>query len=562
METVGIRDVVAGDVLSVARGELFPVDVDLPPETGAQVALDWITGESRPVMVAPGGRVQAGAFLVGTRAVTGRAVTDYCHSTLAPLLTGVTGNGAADAGADTSAGSFWQRVSKSWVSGVLAAAGLGFFVWLPQGGARAMEVAVSLLVVTCPCAIGVAWPLASEFARSRMRQKGFFTRRGHVLDRLHRIRHLVFDKTGTLTLGGLSLRRPEQLSALKPETRSALGALVAPSGHPVAVGIDQALGRTRLEGGLSEVPRSGGGGESAREVPGRGLELTRGDGVWRLGQPAWALSGAPPAPGAKPRADQESVSTDDIEAPRALLTKDGHQVAAFDFDEPLRPGVQSDIQTLVGAGYSIRILSGDAPGRVAAVCERLALSQDVGQGNLRPVDKAASVSRGEAAEMTMMLGDGVNDALAFDKVGLAGTVAIDRPVLPGRSDFFLVGDGLQGVVAALVESHHLLRVRRWLLGFAIAYNVLAVGVCFLGWMTPLRAAVSMPLSSLVVVSATVWAMRRPRQALAVLAAERLLPVEAPSVAQVIGPPSPAKRVKARAVAWNRPGRIEHFEDAS
>jgi Cu2+-exporting ATPase len=371
---------------------------------------------------------------------------------------------------------FWDRLARRWVLAVLTIAATGSAAWLWRAGAgRALDVAVSLLVVTCPCAIGIALPLGYELVQARLRRAGFFARSTDLLDRLERVRCVVFDKTGTLTSGCLELAEPAVIAALEPEARDAAYNLACRSGHPVAMALARALGTA---GARYD--------QSARtaEVMGRGVEGRFADGArWRLGRWDWAFASAgaasPPAP----------------EQRATVLAREGRLVARFETREALRPDARAQVQALTAAGYEAWIVSGDVPSRVAALGAVLGLPSHHVLGGCSPEGKAAALDAIGAAD-AVYVGDGVNDALAFDHALAAGTVAIERPVLPGRSDFFLVGDSLAPLGQALAAARRLRVVVRRVLRISIAYNAFAVTSCLLGLMTPVRAAIFMPASSI------------------------------------------------------------------
>jgi Cu2+-exporting ATPase len=380
---------------------------------------------------------------------------------------------------------FWDRLARRWVLQVLAVASLGLVLWLPAGAGPALDVAVSLLVITCPCAIGIALPLAYEIVQTRLRAAGFFVRAPDLLDRLERVRTLIFDKTGTLTLGRLELAEPRQLEALAPEARDVAYDLACRSGHPVAAALARSLERAgaRFDPGAQVI-----------EVPGQGLRCTRtaGDGPpveWRLGRPSWA-------------AGQDGA----CEFDRTVLARDGVPVARFGFRELLRLDAASELAALRAEGHDLHLLSGDAPARVEALARTLGLPADRAHGGLSPEDKAAAVAALDRGD-TLYLGDGINDSLAFEQALCAGTVAVDRPVLPGKSAFFIAGEGLLPLRRALAEARQLRRVARRVLALSLSYNVVAVSICLAGVMSPLRAAISMPLSSLGILLFTLWQLR-------------------------------------------------------
>lgn len=463
LETVRAPQVRHGDRLLVAPGELIPVDATLNDDE-ARVSTDWITGEPRPRVVSAGAVVPAGSFNGGDAAITVCAVTDFADSSLGALLRQVAPRQGA-----TQTVRFWDRLARRWALGVLLIAATGSGLWLWRAGAgRALDVAVSLLVVTCPCAIGIALPLAYELVQARLRRAGFFARSTDLLDRLERVRRVVFDKTGTLTLGRLELAEPGVVAALAPDARDAAYNLACRSGHPVAMALAKALAAAGAR--YDERART-------VEVMGRGVEGRLADGAtWRLGRSDWAADDAP-------------------EHRATVLSRAGRAVARFQTREALRPDARAQVQALTAAGYDAWIVSGDVPSRVATLGAVLGLPVHHVIGGCSPEGKAAALDAIGAAD-AIYVGDGVNDALAFDHALAAGTVAIERPVLPGRSDFFLVGDSLAPLGQALAAARRLRVVVKRVLGISLAYNAFAVTSCLLGVMSPVRAAIFMPASSI------------------------------------------------------------------
>jgi Cu2+-exporting ATPase len=434
-----------GDTLLIAPGELVPVDAVLVRGEG-RVSLEWISGESRPLAVAHGARIQAGGFNAGDSALELKALTRLDGSALPKLLE----RGAAGPTADV----FWNRLARGWSARVLAVAAFGFVLWLPHGVHRALSVAAALLVVTCPCAIGLAIPLAYELVQARLKRLGFYARSDDLLDRLRHVRKVLFDKTGTLTMSRLEL---EAMPALTPAQRDAAYSLACGSAHPASA----CLARELLAAGASLDPRL-----QARELAGAVVE----GGAWKLGR--------------RPNAEAGTG-----------LFHEGREVAAFRFREALRPYAGAQVGALAAAGYEVWLLSGDEPGRVAALARRLGLEPSRARAAQTPGDKAAAVVALDRRD-TLFVGDGVNDAPAFAEAFCAGTPAVDRPVMPSRAGFFFVGEGLGALAAALALSKELHRVVRRIVAASLAYNVVAVAAALCGLVTPLRAAVFMPLSSL------------------------------------------------------------------
>jgi Cu2+-exporting ATPase len=213
------------------------------------------------------------------------------------------------------------------------------------------------------------------------------------------------------------------------------------------------------------------------EEPGRGLSWRRPDGEWRLGRADWAVAGATER--------------------HAVFSRDGVVLASLATREALRPDARREVATL-SQGHGVWLLSGDAQPRVTALAEALGIPADHALGGLSPEAKAERVRAIDRRD-TLFLGDGVNDALAFEAAFTAGTPAIDRPVMPSKSDFFLIGEGLAPLQQALASAMHLRRAVLRILGISVAYNVVAITASLLGLMSPVSAAISMPASTLALI---------------------------------------------------------------
>ncbi len=463
------------DVLLVAPGDLVPVDAILA-NASASFSLDWINGESRPRRYAAGETVPAGAFLVDDEAQLLRTTTAFESSPLRELLRAPA---APDAGARASA--WWQRLTKIYVASLLVVAAAGLLGWWATTGdlSRALGVATSLLIVTCPCAFGIATPLAYEMVQSALRRKGLFIRRASFLDRARDVRHVVFDKTGTLSTGALALANPEAIAGLTEDARRALVDMVSRSSHPKSSALREALGA------IGEIEATA----RVTEHPGRGLEMTRDGRRWRLGDLRWACDeGTPP----DARFD-------------VTLSEDGRPVAGFRTTERLRKDAAREVRGLIDDGYDVSLLSGDAQGRVDAAAAACGVAADRAFGGRDPHAKATFLETHDAAH-TLFVGDGVNDALALDRALVSGTPAVDRPFVPARADFFFVTPGLAPIRLALRSSRALAQVVRADLAIALVYNAATVGWALAGRMSPLACAVLMPLSSLTTIAATVAAL--------------------------------------------------------
>ncbi len=474
IETTRCTELRAGDRLVLAPGDLVPIDATLASET-ASFSLDWINGESRARTYAIGELVPAGAFLASAQATTLVARDDFDRSPLVDLLRTPIARSADGA----MSAPWWRTLSKWYVAGVLAAAAIGFVGWMiaSRDFGRSLEIATAVLVVTCPCAFGIATPLAYDLVLAGLRRAGLFVRSAGFLDRAERVTRVVFDKTGTLTSGTLRLASTDALAALAPSDLRALATMVAVSGHPKSVAVHRALTETRVE------PR---GALAVCETPGRGLSLRVGGVEYRLGAPSWV------APSADARGD-------------LAFGAGGHLLADLVTEESLRPDAASEVAALCATGYEVWLLSGDEPARTAQTARVAGIPEARAVGGTSAEGKAAWVEAHDRAD-TLMIGDGINDSLVVAQSFCSGTPAIDRPFMAARSDFYFVTPGLRCVRLALVAARKLGAVRRRNLALALAYNVLSISLAYAGVMSPLACAVFMPASSLTTILATTFSL--------------------------------------------------------
>ena len=468
-KTVACSELRKGDVIAVAHEDLVPLDAVLQRPDEASFSLDWINGESRARVFRRGDTVPAGAFLASRAATELTAVCDFEESPLPDLL-----RTPIERPSDAAMSMPWWRVvAKRYVAFVLAAAAVGFFGWLlvTHDLPRALEVTTAVLIVTCPCAFGIAMPLAYDLVQSTLRRAGLYVRSAGFLDRAARVRTVVFDKTGTLTTGALTVADPDTLKKLDPRSRRALLAMAAASSHPKSAAIARALtGELVLVS--SEVV----------EVPGRGLSLTDSRGEWRLGLPSWV------APG--------KVTLGDV-----AFGRNGRVVADIVTRESLRADAAAEVGALGAEGYDVWLLSGDNFARAAQTARLAGVAADHALGEQSVTSKASWIAEHDREDL-LMVGDGINDSLAVSTAFCSGTPAIDRPFMAARSDFYFVTPGLRPIRIALESAKKLEGVRRRNLTIAIAYNLAAVLLAYAGLMSPLLCAVLMPSVSLVTIFAT------------------------------------------------------------
>ncbi len=465
-----------GDQLLIAPGDLVPVDLRVVDDT-VTCSLDWIDGESRPRRFRHGEILPAGAFNVGQSAFCGVAMTSFSASSLLGLL----GSDPAAKGDGPLSTPWWSTLSRYYVIGVVALATLtiGFWWWRSGQPLRAIEVGTAVLVVTCPCAFGIAAPLAYELVLTQLRRAGIFVRVGDFLDRVQAITRIVFDKTGTLTTGILEVLDPAPLWHLSDGQIQILYNMAARSAHPKSVAV-----RRALEGHAAARFQD----MRAEEHTGHGISAEHTGVQYRLGAPRWS-SNRPTQPG-------------DV-----TFSADGRELVTLTTDEQLRPGASGEIAKLEERGFELSILSGDAQSRVSRLGASLGMPEAACVGDKTPEQKAEFVRTHDPAR-TLLIGDGLNDQVAMREAACSGTPAVNRPFMASRCDFYFVSPGLHPVAQVLRASDSLAHVVRRILGFAIAYNMVAVSIAMAGFMKPWVAAVLMPLSSLITLAYAVMMLSR------------------------------------------------------
>jgi Cu2+-exporting ATPase len=458
----------AGEVIVIATGQTVPVESRVLSGE-ATFSLASINGEAEPRVFRAGQRVSSGAVNIGRADVQLETLQTWAESLLAQLLK--PGERAGERHA------LLEKIVRGYLIGILVVAALsGLGWWLGTGDVlRTGAVVTAVLVVSCPCAIALAFPLADEMATIAVRRRGVFVREGDLWAKLSRVRKLVFDKTGTLTLETPVLRNPDALAALDAADWAALFALVRDNPHPIS----QCLLENLLASGRSSVePRDG----IVRETVGVGVEI----GPWSLGRAGW----------------RDNATGGD----ETIFARDGEVLARFHFADSARPDARAELTALRDEGFPSFILSGDRQEKVSALAAELGLPANHACGEFSPLDKAAWLEAHGAAD-AMMLGDGANDSLAFDRALCRGTPVIHRGVLERKADFYYLGRGIGGLRVLFEVNRIRRRTQHAVLVFSIAYNLLAVGLAVAGHMNPLVAAALMPINSVLTLALVTIGMR-------------------------------------------------------
>ncbi|MGY6632799.1 MAG: heavy metal translocating P-type ATPase [Alkalilacustris sp.] len=461
-EEVAVSALAVGDLVRVRPGGRVPVD-GVVTAGRSEVDRALLTGETLPVVTAEGAVVSAGEVNL-TGPLTVRVTAAGRDSSLHRMADLV----AAAESARTRYTTLADRAARAYAP-TIPLLSLGAFIawmWISGGDLRlSVNIAIATLIITCPCALGLAVPAVVTAASGRLFRAGLLIKDGTALERLAEVDTVVFDKTGTLTLG---TPVPDNLDA-QPEAALAVAlALADGSSHPLAralAGALRARGQTPAEV------------HDLREAPGYGVEgLWQGQTV-RLGRAGWVGATHAATTGAYLSLGEESVS--------------------FTFTDALRPGAEEVVRGLQAQGKSVWLISGDVPAAVEAMAGRLGIAH--WQANALPAEKAARIEALQAeGHKVLMVGDGLNDTVALSAAHVSISPASALDAARAASDMVLLGRDLGPIVEALrVSRVSVRRIREnfWQSGL---YNAVFVPLALLGLCTPLWAALVMSVSSVTV----------------------------------------------------------------
>ncbi|WP_166416811.1 heavy metal translocating P-type ATPase [Cochlodiniinecator piscidefendens] len=458
-----IASLAVGDLVLVKPGGRMPVD-GVVVSGHSEIDRSLLTGETIPVFAKPGQDISAGEVnLTGplTLRVTAAGEDSSLHR-MADLV-------AMAESARNKYTSLADKAAQIYAPGVHLLALIAFIAWLfiTGGDVRfALNIAVAVLIITCPCALGLAVPAVTTAASGRLFRKGMLIKHGTALERLAEVDTVVFDKTGTLTEGKPVLINAESFSA---EAQQIAKALSKGSAHPLAKAIASALS----DRGVCDIEVA-----NLREVPGYGMEgMVNGQAV-RLGRAAW-------------------VGGDATSTTASHLKTGDAEPLSFLFEDNLRLGAQSAVEALRTQGKSVQIISGDSEAAVASLAAKLGVGTWMAE--TVPQEKAEAINSLTASgAKVLMVGDGLNDtaALTAAHVSMSPATALDAARV--ASDIVLLGEDLEPIAEALHTAQKATRRIKENFGIAALYNLIAVPIALIGLATPLAAALAMSLSSITV----------------------------------------------------------------
>ncbi|MBI3910005.1 MAG: heavy metal translocating P-type ATPase [Armatimonadetes bacterium] len=452
-----------------------------------QATLDeaMLTGEARPIPKAAGDPVSAGTRVIDGEIVF-RVLARGSDTRLARIIRAVEASLVSKSHAERRA----DRIARLFVPIVLglALATLAYGMSAGLGTGPALIRAVTVLIISCPCSLGIATPLAMVAAVGRAAEKGILIRDSRALERAAGLRTLFLDKTGTLTRGEFGLRGiAVGDETLSPDQVLAWAAAAeGENSHPIA----SALRAAASQRGLWLPPA-----DAAASLPGQGVRALVDGTTVLVGNPDFvgATSGSPP-PGLEAWAREREVAGETV----VLVARGGPEsfrgVGALSLGDMLRPGAIRALQAVRALGMRTVLLSGDAPATTAAVAR--AAGVDAWEGGVSPEEKERLLEAARRDGAVAMLGDGINDAPALAAADVGIAVGSGADVALGAADITLLSADLSRVPEAIQLARRGLAIIRQNLFWAFVYNVVAIGLAMAGLFNPIFAATTMLLSSL------------------------------------------------------------------
>lgn len=462
-----VNEIRPGMRIILAAGERVPVDAKVE-EGRSELDCAIASGESDAVPVGPGSDIRAGTLNLSTPLVI-RATAEAKDSFLAEMvrLMDVAEGGRA----------YYRRLadraSELYVPMVHTIAFAAFVGWMFYTGGdwyRSIYIAICTLIITCPCALALAVPIVQVVAARRLFENGIMIKDGSAMERMAEVDIAIFDKTGTLTLGQPRLIDVDAIDSHNLEIAAELSLY---SRHPLS----RALALFSGAKPMTAFTR-------IAEVPGAGIEAELNGSIYRLGKRDWADNNA-----AMPFAD----------GPETCLSINGKLVETFRFEDQPREDAVEAIATLKRNGLKLGIISGDKLPAVQKLADYLGV--DNFQGEVLPADKSELVQKlSNEGSKVLMVGDGLNDAPALVAAHVSMAPATAADIGRNAADFVFLRESLSAVPLAFAVSKEAGRLISQNFALSIGYNIIAVPIAIFGYVTPLVAALSMSLSSIVVVS--------------------------------------------------------------
>ncbi len=471
-EVVPVAELVPGNVVLVKAGETIPADgVIVAGESAIDESL--LSGESMPSTRGLNAKVVGGS--VNVESPLHIRVDHVGADTVLAAIVRLLERAQSE---KPSLARVADRVAAWFVAGLLLVAVAVAWWWFQHDPGVAFTVTLSVLVVTCPCALSLATPAAITAATGALTRLGVLTTRGHALETLARVTHMVFDKTGTLSYGRLHLDRIEPTSGRSAaELLQIAAALERASEHPVGKLLVAAAGDSAMHA------------ENVRAKAGQGMEGLVDGQRYRIGNLRFVAELVP---------DLEFGHEVTGAETQVWLACETGPLGRFVISDELRSEAQSTLDALRRRGVIPVLLSGDGRSVVSSVAARLGI--DEWAGELKPQDKLDYVrALQRKGAVVAMVGDGVNDAPVLAGAQVSVAMGQGTQLAQASADMVLLSEHLAHLPVALDTARRTLRIIRQNLAWALLYNVSAVPLAAMGWVAPWMAAIGMSASSLLVV---------------------------------------------------------------
>lgn len=469
-----LKALLPGDRVRVKPGETFPCDgrVVIGESTVVEALL---TGESRPVAKQPGDLV-IGGTLNNHSPLTVEVIAVGAATQLSAIERLAT-QAAEEKPQQVLAA---DRIARFFIARLLVICSLVFAFWLWYQPEHALWVTLSVLVVTCPCALALAMPAALSAATANLRQRGFLVARGHVVETLNSVNRVIFDKTGTLTKGQFKVVQVVPCEGDQVDKDHILGlaaALEQGSNHPLAAAFHL----------WSDAYQA----QAVKQTTAGGVEGRIGGRIYRLGTLEFAFEHLP-------HNHLGSLALPDGHYSWLLLANDQQPLAWIALEDELRPDAKDLVQTLKARGIAVELLSGDQSGAVSGFAQQVGIDDYV--AGAKPGDKLSHLARRQAeGDKVLMIGDGINDVPVLSGADVSVAMASASDLAQTRADAVLLNDHLGVIADALDIAQRTKAIIRQNLRFSLVYNLLALPLAAAGLVPPWLAALGMTASSLIVI---------------------------------------------------------------
>jgi Cu+-exporting ATPase len=466
--SVAVESVEVGENVVIKAGDRIALDGVIIKGEGS-VDESSLTGESLPVAKKEGDDVFGGTIGIDGSLIV-RTTKDFAHSTLSVIANmleeSLTKRPHIEQLANTLSGYFSQTI--------LAISLLAFVVWLNVGSTfeHAFIIAISVIVIACPCALALATPVATLVGIASASKRGVVFKAASHIETLAKADIVVFDKTGTLTMGKPKVITKKMTPDFSP---SVVAALLTHSKHPIALGVLQELQ-------VANTPEA----SSVQTIAGRGIQ-----GV---------VNGQKVIAGNDAMMEENGVvyDTSESEYSTFYVAVDGVMVGCFQLADTIKKGAREAVQTCKDLGLEVMMLTGDN----GTVAQKIAndLGIDRFYANISPLQKGAYIEELHLeGKIVVMVGDGINDALALSKSDIAVAMGNGSGIALDVSDVVLLRHTMEDFAFALTIAHKTYKTIKQNIALSFAYNALTIPLAVMGYVIPLVAALSMSLSSLIVV---------------------------------------------------------------